>query len=191
MAQTRESLVHADFSPKNVLVVDHGIVEHCSPTTKSQPTGSESQLHVTLIDFETGHYGDPAFDLGFFLSHLFLKGVRAGADVGRFLRLAETFWNKYQSGISAGRQMQSFQSNELERRTVSHLAACALARIDGTSPVDYLPDSADRQAVRDFSSGVLEDSVVRLADAQALLLDCLSPKPASRDVPASQLPRGS
>jgi 5-methylthioribose kinase len=145
---------------------------------------------VTLIDFETGHYGDPAFDLGFFLSHLFLKGVRAGSDVARFLRLAETFWNHYQSEITAG-QSQRFQPHGLERRSMSHLAACALARIDGTSPVDYLPNSADRQAVRDFSSRVFEDSVERLADAQALLLDCLPFKSASFDVLASQHPRNT
>src|SRR5262249_24165712 len=39
------SLVHADFSPKNLLVCPDGLL---------------------LVDFETGHYGDPAFDLGFF-----------------------------------------------------------------------------------------------------------------------------
>ena len=46
--------MHADFSPKNVLITDERIV---------------------LVDFETGHLGDPAFDLGFFLSHLLLKTV--------------------------------------------------------------------------------------------------------------------
>ena len=47
--------VHADFSPKNILVHSQGL---------------------TLVDFETAHAGDPAFDLGFFLSHLSLKGLR-------------------------------------------------------------------------------------------------------------------
>ena len=59
MWRTRASLVHADFSPKNVLIVDW-------------PQADE---RITLVDFETAHYGDPAFDLGFFLSHLVLKGV--------------------------------------------------------------------------------------------------------------------
>src|SRR5205807_7645898 len=48
-------LVHADFSPKNVLIAGD---------------------RISLVDFETAHYGDPAFDLGFFLSHLLLKSVR-------------------------------------------------------------------------------------------------------------------
>src|SRR5262249_5388665 len=45
-------LVLADFSPKNILVHSRGL---------------------TLVDFETAHAGDPAFDLGFLLSHLLLK----------------------------------------------------------------------------------------------------------------------
>jgi 5-methylthioribose kinase len=44
--------VHGDFSPKNLLIYGNSLM---------------------LIDFEVGHYGDPAFDLGFFLSHLTLK----------------------------------------------------------------------------------------------------------------------
>ena len=49
--------VHADFSPKNILVHARGL---------------------TLVDFETAHAGDPAYDLGFVLSHLLLKAARAG-----------------------------------------------------------------------------------------------------------------
>jgi 5-methylthioribose kinase len=186
MAQTRACLVHADFSPKNVLVVDRS-----GPTVESDAGVGKPQVHVTLIDFETGHYGDPAFDLGFFLSHLFLKGVRAGSGAGGFLRLAGTFWNRYQSGIAELSQSPGFQPRDLERRTVTHLAACARARIDGTSPVDYLPNAADRHAVREFSSGIFADSIVSLTDAQSLLLDCLPEKSASFDAPASQSPQSS
>ncbi|MCA9018144.1 MAG: phosphotransferase, partial [Planctomycetaceae bacterium] len=62
MSAHRICLVLADFSPKNILITDQGI---------------------HLVDFETAHYGDPAFDLGFFLSHLLLKAVyyqQAGDD---------------------------------------------------------------------------------------------------------------
>ncbi len=44
MSAHRICLVLADFSPKNILITDQGI---------------------HLVDFETAHYGDPAFDLGF------------------------------------------------------------------------------------------------------------------------------
>ena len=53
------TFVHADFSPKNILVHRRGL---------------------TVVDFETAHAGDPAFDVGFFLSHITLKAFRAGDD---------------------------------------------------------------------------------------------------------------
>ncbi len=49
LATSPQSLVHADFSPKNLLIFSGGLM---------------------MVDFETGHYGDPAFDLGFFLTAL-------------------------------------------------------------------------------------------------------------------------
>jgi 5-methylthioribose kinase len=169
MRQNRVCLVHADFSPKNVLVVDR----------RTAAAGSRSQLEVTLIDFETGHYGDPAFDLGFFLSHLVLKGARSGADLAGFLRLIEIFWSHYQAGIGSLTQAAGLEPRDLERRSVTHLAACALARIDGTSPVDYLTDPADRQAVREFGGRILQGSVPRLSEATAVLRDCVRNKSAS------------
>jgi 5-methylthioribose kinase len=169
MSQNRGCLVHADFSPKNVLVVDR----------RRATAGSSSQLEVTLIDFETGHYGDPAFDLGFFLSHLVLKGARLGADLDGFLRLLEIFWSHYQAGIGPFAKAAGLEPRDLERRTVAHLAACALARIDGTSPVDYLCEPADREAVREFGGRVLRGSVSRLSEATAVLQDCLKSKLAS------------
>jgi 5-methylthioribose kinase len=44
---------------------------------------------------------------------------------------------------------------ELLRRGVGHLAVCLLARIDGTSPVDYLPLEPEREAVRRLGRSLL------------------------------------
>jgi aminoglycoside phosphotransferase (APT) family kinase protein len=52
--------VHGDFSPKNLLVWEG---------------------RVMLIDCEVGHYGDPAFDLGFFVTHLVLKAIWLGPAI--------------------------------------------------------------------------------------------------------------
>lgn len=57
----RYSLVHGDWSPKNLLV---------DPAAGS----------VMAIDFEVIHYGDPAFDAGFLINHLLLKTVFLGED---------------------------------------------------------------------------------------------------------------
>ena len=48
----RDTLVHGDYSPKNVLVRNGRLV---------------------LLDHEVTHFGDPAFDLGFSLAHLLSK----------------------------------------------------------------------------------------------------------------------
>lgn len=117
-AAARTTFVHGDFSPKNILVHARGL---------------------TLVDFETAHAGDPAFDLGFFLSHLILKAFRAAPRAEPFLELTRQFWGAYRR--SAG------EDPDLVRRSIAHAAACALARIDGKSPVDYR-DALDPDAVR-------------------------------------------
>ena len=72
-------LVHGDFSPKNLLV------------------WRGPQSDVMLIDCEVGHFGDPAFDLGFMLSHLTLKAVYFKAQnpdlVERSLSLIPPFFS--------------------------------------------------------------------------------------------------
>jgi 5-methylthioribose kinase len=135
MFATPVCLVHADFSPKNVLVTGRQLV---------------------LVDFETGHYGDPAFDLGFFLSHLLLKTVRHAQRFEEYAGLTTTFWSSYLSGIQPLAKSSPFDPHELHRRTTAHLAGCMWARIDGTSTIDYLHDEADHWRVRDFCRALYE-----------------------------------
>ncbi len=72
------TLVLGDFSPKNILVHAGGLV---------------------LLDFECADAGDPAFDLGFFLTHLVLKEIRAIAagSAGQpcYTALTRPFWDAY------------------------------------------------------------------------------------------------
>jgi aminoglycoside phosphotransferase (APT) family kinase protein len=125
-----EALCHGDFSPKNLLVSDEG---------------------MTLVDYETAHLGDPAMDLGFFFSHLLLKTVKH-APAGRtaeWFALTESAWRGYAA------EVRFRPASELVRRGVGHLAVCLLARIDGTSPVDYLPAEPQREAVRNLGRSLL------------------------------------
>lgn len=131
----RHALVHADFSPKNLLVFAGGLL---------------------LVDFETGHYGDPAFDLGFFLSHLALKAAYHLPAHATYLALAATFLDTYRAEIAG--VLDGGARRALEHRGVLHLAACAWARLDGKSQVDYLHDSRRRQAVRAYCQHVLRDA---------------------------------
>ncbi len=132
------SLVHADFSPKNLLIFDGGLM---------------------MVDFETGHYGDPAFDLGFFLSHLVLKACEKFPQHALYLSLSEWFWQSYSEVLSA--KVPEQELSDLWARGVQHFAGCAWARLDGKSPVDYLTAPERREQMRAlcrevFDSGVRE-----------------------------------
>ena len=128
-------IVLADFSPKNILL---------------------SGDRLALVDFETGHYGDPAFDLGFFLSHLLLKAVRDVSQFEAFADLTRHFWRHYRAGLAGVEQHAEFTVAELFRRTQGHLAGCMWARVDGKSPVDYLTNEGTRQHVREFSRSLFD-----------------------------------
>jgi 5-methylthioribose kinase len=124
----RDALCHGDYSPKNILSHDHGF---------------------TLVDYETAHLGDPTMDLGFFLSHLLLKAVKRSHDRQRHFELTRRFWQGYLA------KSTFLPPLELQRRGIEHCGVCLLARIDGTSPVDYLPEEDKREAVRRLGRAML------------------------------------
>jgi tRNA A-37 threonylcarbamoyl transferase component Bud32 len=108
------TLVHGDYSPKNVLV-HHG--------------------HLVLLDYEVAHWGDPAFDAGFSMTHLLSKAHHVSSQRAQFARASKLFWRTYADRIG-----DAF--GDIEPRCVRHTVACLLARVDGRSPLEYLTDGA-------------------------------------------------
>jgi len=123
IADTRANpiaLVHGDYSPKNILIYDE---------------------HLVLLDHEVIHWGDPAFDVGFALSHLLSKGHHVGENV---FHLIPEFWESYWG--SEGNESEWMLADEYLRRCVRHALGCLLARVVGRSPLEYLtPDERNRQ----------------------------------------------
>lgn len=156
------ALVHGDFSPKNLLVYD-------------------SQL--MLVDFEVGHYGDPAFDLGFFLSHLMLKSVWAATkqpgSEAKFWRLTEEFWDAYQKRMI---RLETVQYSALVERTIQHFAGCALARVDGKSPVDYLQPNS-QAIVRRIATELLTSKAETWSQVLSLTAEQIASPSPSRKAP--------
>jgi 5-methylthioribose kinase len=133
MDRHRLALVHADFSPKNLLVFSGGLM---------------------MVDFETGHFGDPAFDLGFFLSHLVLKAFFHAPRHAPFLELSQKFLDSYRDRILSS--LSADDHAALESRGNLHFAACGLSRLDGKSPVDYLQDISRQDRLRSLCKWVLQ-----------------------------------
>jgi 5-methylthioribose kinase len=130
MMTAREALCHGDYSPKNILTHEHGF---------------------TLVDYETAHLGDPTMDLGFCLSHLMLKAIKRSHDRQRHFELTRRFWQGYMA------ETTFLPHAELQRRGIEHCGVCLLARIDGTSPVEYLPEENKRTVVRRLGCAILHE----------------------------------
>jgi 5-methylthioribose kinase len=131
---TKCCIVLADFSPKNILI---------------------SAARIAIVDFETGHYGDPAFDLGFYLSHLLLKAICFKSRFTEYAELTHRFWTTYWRGLLPLRDVPEFAPRQLLGRTFNHLAGCMWARVDGKSPVDYL-ELKDQEHVRQYCLSLFE-----------------------------------
>ena len=143
MSRHRICLTLADFSPKNVLVHADG---------------------VSLVDFETGHYGDPAFDLGFFLSHIVLKSLRWPENANAWRALIASFWRHYRAAVDTG-PVRATEAASTSARAVPHFAACLLARVDGKSTVDYLTQPWQAEFVRQVALGLLQNPPATLEHA--------------------------
>jgi 5-methylthioribose kinase len=140
LLSAEEALCHGDFSPKNLLLHGQGF---------------------TLVDYETAHLGDPTMDLGFFLSHLLLKAVKRPNERDKFFELTRAFWRGY------GREATFRPRPELEARGIGHFGVCVLARIDGTSPVDYLTTETERETARRLGRWVLLERPAEWEDVLA------------------------
>lgn len=120
----RHTLVHGDYSPKNVLVQGDRLM---------------------LLDFEVMHWGDPAFDVGFSMAHLLSKAHHCSANAGRaatqraaFARAAQLYWQTYFARVAG-------LFGDLELRSVHCTLGCLLARVAGRSPLEYLSEGERRR----------------------------------------------
>jgi fructosamine-3-kinase len=171
MAETRacrQTLVHGDYSPKNVLVW---------------------QGRLILLDHEVIHWGDPAFDLGFSLTHLLSKAHHLPNQQADFAEAAISYWqiyaktlgdtlvasfkspsfwssssiNKPETGDQVSRSPVSGLRSNFEARAVRHTLACLLARVAGRSPLEYL-DEASRIRQREVVLALLSNPPRRVPE---------------------------
>lgn len=118
----RVTLVHGDFSPKNILI---------------------HRGRLVLLDHEVIHFGDPAFDIGFSMTHFLSKAHHLPARSREFTAAAGEYWRAYLDDLGA-----PDWAADLEPRAVRHTLGCLLARVVGRSPLEYL-DPGERARQRE------------------------------------------
>jgi len=119
----RFTIVHGDYSPKNVLIRDGRLI---------------------LLDHEVIHFGDPAFDLGFAMTHLLSKAHHRLQYRPALLNAVRIFWTSYFEALGE----VPFRE-DLPSHAVGHTLGCLLARVAGRSPLEYLTaDQRQRQQNR-------------------------------------------
>jgi 5-methylthioribose kinase len=107
-----DTLVHGDFSPKNVLVQNKRLI---------------------LLDHEVLHFGDPAFDIGFSLTHFLSKALHLPVKRQALLEAAQFYWRVYRAEVGDMPWVA-----HLDFRAAQHTLASLLARVCGRSPLEYL-----------------------------------------------------
>lgn len=130
------TLVHGDYSPKNIMV-----------------TGRD----ISVLDYEVAHYGNPAFDLAFLFNHIVLKSIKFPTMSDAFLNLLQFMSDVYFS------KLEFMDRSELADCTVRTLALLMIARVDGKSPVEYLfREPKKQELVRRIAFRLLEQRVDRI-----------------------------
>jgi hypothetical protein len=153
---TQLTLVLGDYSPKNTFVYAD---------------------RVLVLDFEVAHWGDPAFDVAFCVTHLALKACKFPHRASRYVGAARSFWGAYAGAVRD-------DDGRTEAAAVRELGCLLLARIDGKSKIEYITDEPTQGFVRELAGGVLIGTETRLLSVldwieqrvvdQARILQCRS-----------------
>jgi 5-methylthioribose kinase len=115
-----------------------------------------------LVDFETVHDGQPALDVAMLSAHLILKALLHGRRRPEFIRAAATAAGLYRSmGGVADEHMSS-----------RHAGAVVLARLFGSSRVEYLAAPSSRRRGEQLGAALLRAEIsLRDVDARFESLD--------------------
>ena len=114
----KTTIVHGDFSPKNIMV------------------GMDEKVYI--LDFEVTHIGNPVFDLAFLLAHLLCKLFRTNEPLEEKMLIASA-----DNFVAAYEDVR-----EISESLPLHTSLIALARVEGKSPVNYLDEGKQNQLVK-------------------------------------------
>ncbi len=130
----KTTIVHGDFSPKNIMV------------------SMDDQVYI--LDFEVTHVGNPVFDIAFLVAHLVCKFFRAEDRLQAKLlaNTANSFIKEYE------------KIRVVSPSAAKHAALIALARVEGKSPVNYLTPNQQHKLQKHTKSLLARDAKLSLLD---------------------------
>jgi hypothetical protein len=117
-------VVHADFSPKNVLLTR---LSSETQNGRFEPASEAAACGISLVDFETGHFGDPALTSDSFSSSS-VETVRHAARRGvlDLTRPSGTI-SLYAQRVCGPPIINNRTAADCRPRTPSHRASCRLS----------------------------------------------------------------
>lgn len=139
-----QAIVHADYSPKNILV--------------------NADRSICILDYEISHYGDPSFDVAFFTNHIVLKSAHmrrfSPTLINMLLYMTDTYFG----------MVDFTDAKALEAECIPLLGVLMLARIDGKSPAEYITSEKTKQLVRDMAAELIRGGYTTYRQAAEVLL---------------------
>ena len=131
LVSNKKTVIHGDFSPKNILI------------------GPDFPV---ILDAETACWGDPIFDLAFCNNHIILKSILNSSNKKKYMLLSKEFIETYISKINWE------DKNSFIDRFLKLVPLLILARLDGKSPIEYYQDKHVKKA-RTLGLKVLDDKI--------------------------------
>ena len=142
LKERKHTLVHADYSPKNILVLKN--------------------RDICILDYEISHYGDPVFDVAFFTNHIVLKSAHLRKWSAAFLNMLMYMTDTYFGSMTYD------DPKTVEADCLKILAMMMIARIDGKSPVEYITEEKTKQLVRDMAFKLFKSDIENYHEAAEL-----------------------
>ena len=148
LMSSKITLVHGDFSPKNIMVKGDAI---------------------SILDYEVAHFGHPAFDLGFFSTHFVLKAIKNKQWAESYLNMLNFMMNVYFKDV------RYMDKKLLELCYVKTWALIILARVDGKSPAEYITEESDKELVRTVAMKAIKGNMSKYSEvismAQKIIIE--------------------
>ena len=104
LVSNKKTVIHGDFSPKNILI---------------------GPSFPVILDAETACWGDPIFDLAFCNNHIILKSILNSSNKKKYLSLSKEFIDTYINKINWE------EKNNFIDRFLKLIPLLILARLDG------------------------------------------------------------